>query len=53
MINKTALNPAASAVGGLFALAFAFIYGRIGALRARALSALMALMGFISFALVP
>ncbi|MBX9346008.1 CbtA family protein [Chromobacterium vaccinii] len=42
-----------TAVGGLFALAFAFIYGRIGVLRARALSALMALMGFISFALVP
>ncbi|MGC0151236.1 CbtA family protein [Chromobacterium vaccinii] len=42
-----------TAVGGLFALVFAFAYGRVGALRARAVSALMALFGFVAFALVP
>ncbi|MFC3531198.1 CbtA family protein [Vogesella facilis] len=42
-----------TAVGGLFALVFAFVYGRVGALRARATSVLMALLGFIAFVLVP
>ncbi|MCW3480626.1 CbtA family protein [Neisseriaceae bacterium JH1-16] len=42
-----------TAVGGLFALVFAFAYGRVGTLHARATSALMALFGFVAFALVP
>lgn len=42
-----------SAAGGLFALVFAFIYGRIGPLGARATSVLMALLGYIAAVLVP
>ncbi len=42
-----------TAVGGIFALLFAFAYGRIGALGARATSALLAAMAFVSIALVP
>lgn len=42
-----------SAVGGLFALTFAYAYGRIGALNARATSALMALLGYIAIVLAP
>ncbi|WP_445682027.1 CbtA family protein [Radicibacter daui] len=43
----------ATAVGGLFALAFAFCYGRVGALSARPLAALLALGAFIAFCVVP
>jgi predicted cobalt transporter CbtA len=39
--------------GGLFALVFAFAYGRIGNLRPRAVSALLALGGFVALYVVP
>lgn len=42
-----------AAVGGLFALVFAYAYGRVGQLGARALSAWLALAAFITLALVP
>jgi hypothetical protein len=42
-----------AAFGGLFALVFAFAYGRIGSLRPRAVSALLALGGFIALYVVP
>jgi hypothetical protein len=42
-----------AAFGGLFALVFALVYGRIGDLRPRAVSALLAVMGFVSVYLVP
>jgi hypothetical protein len=41
------------ALGGLFALAFAYAYGRIGALSPRATAALLAAAGFIALILVP
>jgi predicted cobalt transporter CbtA len=42
-----------TALGGLFSLVFAFAYGRLGALRARGTSAMLALFGFVSVAIVP
>jgi predicted cobalt transporter CbtA len=42
-----------TALGGLFSLVFAFAYGRLGALHARGTSALLALFGFLSVAIVP
>ena len=42
-----------TAFGGLFALAFAFVYGRLGNLGPRATSALLASMGFVSLYVVP
>ncbi|BAN25583.1 CbtA family protein [Caballeronia insecticola] len=42
-----------TALGGLFSLVFAFAYGRLGALHARGTSALLALFGFVSAAIVP
>ena len=42
-----------AAVGGFFALVFAFAYGRMGALSARETSALLALAGFVAVILVP
>jgi hypothetical protein len=42
-----------AALGGLFALAFAFIYGRLGSADARLTSALMAVATFIAIYLVP
>jgi len=42
-----------AAVGGLFSLVFAFAYGRVGALGARATSALLALAAFVAVVLVP
>lgn len=42
-----------AALGGLFALVFAFVHGRIGALGARATSALLAALGYIAIVLVP
>jgi hypothetical protein len=42
-----------AAFGGLFALVFAYAYGRMGNLGPRATSALLALMGFVAIVLVP
>jgi hypothetical protein len=42
-----------AAFGGLFALAFAAAYGRIGALSPRATAALLAALGFIAVYIVP
>jgi hypothetical protein len=42
-----------TAFGGLFALAFAFAYQRIGRLSARGTAALLAAAGFVSLFLVP
>lgn len=42
-----------AALGGIFALVFAFAYGRLGALRARATAATLALFGFVTITLVP
>ncbi|MDR5783679.1 CbtA family protein [Caballeronia sp. LZ065] len=42
-----------TALGGIFSLVFAFAYGRLGALHARGTSALLALFGFVSVAIVP
>jgi hypothetical protein len=41
------------ALGGLLALTFAYAYGRLGALKARATAALLALGAFASITLVP
>ncbi|GII84325.1 membrane protein [Sphaerisporangium siamense] len=49
----TGLGVFGVAVGGLFALAFAFAYGRVGALGARATSALLALGAFVAVELLP
>ncbi len=43
----------ASAVGGLFALVFAYAYGRVGVRGPRPTAALLALVGFATVALVP
>lgn len=43
----------ATAVGGLFALVFAFVYGRIGTLGARGTAALLAVGAFVAISLVP
>ena len=43
----------AAAFGGLFALVFAFAYGRMSTLRPQAVSALLALLGFICLYVVP
>ncbi|HEY0212262.1 MAG TPA: CbtA family protein [Paenirhodobacter sp.] len=42
-----------AAVGGIFALVFAYCYGRAAALGARATSALLAVAAFVSVALIP
>jgi Probable cobalt transporter subunit (CbtA) len=42
-----------TALGGLFALAFAFAYQRVGRLSARATAALLAAAGFVALVLVP
>ena len=42
-----------TALGGLFALAFALLHGRLGASNARETSALLALAGFVVLAVVP
>ena len=42
-----------AAVGGIFALVFAFAYGRLGTLGARTTSALLALAAFIAVVVVP
>jgi hypothetical protein len=42
-----------TAIGGLFGLAFAFAYGRIGTTQPRTLSAVLAAIGFVAIVLVP
>ncbi|MET1028119.1 MAG: CbtA family protein [Dongiaceae bacterium] len=42
-----------AAIGGLFALVFAYAYGRVGSLGARETAALLALAGFVAVILVP
>jgi hypothetical protein len=42
-----------AAVGGLFGLVFAFAYGRIGEMGPRALSAVLAMLGYVAVVLVP
>jgi predicted cobalt transporter CbtA len=42
-----------AAIGGLFALAFAFVHGRVGSQGPRATAALLALAGFVAIVLVP
>jgi predicted cobalt transporter CbtA len=42
-----------AAFGGIFALVFAFAYGRIGRLDARTVAALLAALGFLSIVIVP
>jgi hypothetical protein len=42
-----------SAIGGIFALVFAYAYGRIGRLSPRASAALLAGLGFVALILVP
>ncbi len=42
-----------TAAGGIFSLVFALAYGRLGTLRARTLSAVLALAAFVSVAVAP
>jgi hypothetical protein len=49
----TALLMYGTAIGGLFALCFAFCYGRIGRMSPRGLAFALALGGFVSLSLVP
>ncbi|WP_211245869.1 CbtA family protein [Actinomadura oligospora] len=49
----TAVGVYGVAIGGIFAIAFAFAYGRLGALHARATAALVALLGFVAVEGVP
>ena len=42
-----------AAIGGLFSLVFAFVYGRVGRFGPRATAALLSLGGFVAIALVP
>ena len=49
----TALGLYGVAIGGVFALVFAFAYGRLGALGARATAALIGLGAFVTVELVP
>jgi hypothetical protein len=49
----TAVVVYGTGIGGLFAIVFAFAYGRIGRLGPRATAALLAAAGFISIAAVP
>ncbi|NKJ46114.1 hypothetical protein CIC12_05020 [Burkholderia sp. SG-MS1] len=49
----TAVVTYGAAFGGLFSLVFAYAYGRVGAISARALSAWLALGAFIALVIVP
>jgi hypothetical protein len=49
----TAATVYGAGLGGLFALAFAFANGRVGALEPRAVAALLAVAGFAAVALIP
>jgi hypothetical protein len=43
----------ATALGGIFSLAFAYVYGRVGRLSPRGTAALLAVAGFVALILVP
>ena len=49
----TAVIVYGAAIGGLFALAFAAVYGRIGSLGPQATAGLLAVLGFVAVFLVP
>jgi hypothetical protein len=49
----TAVVVYGAGIGGLFAIVFAFAYGRLGRLGPRATAALLAAAGFVSVAMVP
>jgi hypothetical protein len=49
----TVVTVYSAAVGGLFSLVFAFVYGRVGGFGPRATAALLALGGFVAIVLVP
>ena len=49
----TGVTVYSAAVGGLFSLVFAFVYGRVGRFGPRATASLLALGGFVAIALVP
>ncbi|MEV4257083.1 CbtA family protein [Spirillospora sp. NPDC049652] len=49
----TAVGVYGVAIGGIFAIAFAFAYGRLGSLHARATAALVGLLGFVAVEGVP
>jgi predicted cobalt transporter CbtA len=49
----TGLMVYSAAIGGLFALVFAFAYGRVGRLGPRATAALLAVAGYLAVVLVP
>jgi predicted cobalt transporter CbtA len=49
----TAVGLYGAAVGGIFALVFAVVYGRIGSIGPRSLALLLALGAFLAIALVP
>ena len=49
----TAVVVYGAGIGGLFAIVFAFAYGRVGNLGPRATAALLAAAGFVSVAMVP
>ncbi|MGH3763582.1 MAG: CbtA family protein [Pseudonocardiaceae bacterium] len=49
----TAVGVYAVAFGGLFALAFAIVYGRVGQMSARATAAVLALVGYLVVYVVP
>lgn len=49
----TGVTTFGAALGGLFALAFAFVYGRVGTLSPRATAAVLALLGFVAMVIVP
>lgn len=49
----TAVIVFGAAIGGLFALAFAAVYGRIGSLGPQATAGLLAVLGFVAVFLVP
>ena len=49
----TAVAVYGAAMGGLFALAFAFLYGRVGDIRPRLLALLLALAAFVAVYYVP
>jgi len=49
----TAVVVYGAGIGGLFAIVFAFAYGRVGRFGPRATAALLAAAGFVSVALVP
>lgn len=42
-----------AAIGGLFALVFAYVYGRVGSLSARSTAGLLAVAAFVAVVLVP